>query len=90
MLIAGAVLLIPGLALVLLAAATAVTSAGLAGYVALSIVGGGSLALGLLLTVIGHNSIRLSRLRPTETLGELRLDAALVKNQLGTRNATTP
>ncbi len=89
MLIGGATLLIPGLVLVLEAAAAAVTAAGLANYWALAIFGGGALLLGLILTAIGRRRIRIFRLKPTKALADLHRDAAMVKEQTGMTHATT-
>ncbi len=89
MLIGGATLLIPGLVLVLEAAAAAVTAAGLASYWALAIFGGSALFLGLILTAIGRRRIRVLRLKPTKALKELHRDAAMLKEQTGTTDAPT-
>ncbi len=89
MIIAGATLLIPGLVLVLQAAAAAVVAAGLANYWALAIFGGGAFILGLVLTVVGRRRIRISKLKPTKTLDELSRDAEMAMAKMGSTHGTT-
>lgn len=89
MLIAGATLLIPGIILILQAAAAAVVAAGLANYWALAIFGGGAIILGLILTAVGRRRIKSFTLKPTKALQELHIDATMVRNQMGTIHATT-
>lgn len=89
MIIAGATLLIPGLVLVLQAAAAAVIAAGLADYWALAIFGGGAVVLGLVLTAVGRRRIKISKLKPTKTLDELNRDAAMAMEKMGSTHGTT-
>ncbi len=86
LIVAGATLLIPGLVLLLQAAAAALIEAGLADYWSLAIFGGSAFLLGTILTAVGRRRMRLARLKPEKALVGLERDAAMAK---GTRHATT-
>lgn len=79
-------LLIPGLTLLLLACASAVSASGMAQHWALAIFGGASVALGLVFGLVGRRRFRSSSLMPEKTLDQLRRDARAAKHQLGTED----
>jgi hypothetical protein len=82
MVMIGAVLLIPALVILLLAAVTALTENGVAGPWASLIVGGGALAIGAILAMVGISRLKAENLTPTRTIEQLQRDAAVAKEQV--------
>ena len=78
----GAVLLIPALVVLLGAAVAAIMDTGLEPYWAALIVGGVTLAIGVILVVVGKSSIKFSNLAPTKTVHQLRRDASVARQQM--------
>lgn len=76
---AAAVFAIPGLTLLLFAAAAWLTGYGLSVAAADAIVGAGALVLTGLLMVMGLNRLRGQTFKPQRTLVELQRDAAVAK-----------
>jgi len=87
MIVGGAVLLIPALVILLQAAVSALTDhAQLEPYVSALIVGGIALILGIVLLLIGVSQLKAENLLPNRTVRQLRRDAHVVKQQVGSEN----
>ena len=81
--IAGALLLIPALAILFLSAVAALMSSGLTAALSALIVGGVAFIVGLILLGIGAVWLKAARPVPTRTIEQLQRDARLVKEQMG-------
>jgi hypothetical protein len=82
LIVGGAVLLIPALTILLGAAVTGLTQAGLEAHWAALIVGGGALLLGLVLLLVGVNRLKVRSLVPARTIDQFQQDASVVKQQV--------
>jgi hypothetical protein len=80
--VAGAVLLFPGLVILLQAAAAGLVALGLAVGWASLVVGGVALAIGLALLAVGARRLKAERLAPAKTIGQLQRDAALAAQHM--------
>lgn len=84
MVLIGAVMLIPALVILLQAIAAAITElGGLESYWASAIVGGATLAIGVVLALIGVNRLKAENLTPKRTLEQFQRDAAVAREQVG-------
>ncbi len=84
MVLIGAVMLIPALVILLQAVAAAITElGGLESYWASAIVGGATLAIGVVLALIGVNRLKAENLTPKRTLEQFQRDAAIAREQVG-------
>lgn len=84
MVLIGAVMLIPALVILLQAIAAAITElGGLESYWASAIVGGATLAIGVVLALIGVNRLKAENLTPKRTLEQFQRDAAIAREQVG-------
>jgi hypothetical protein len=82
-LIAGAaVLVIPGLVVLMQAVAAMLTANGMQAHWALLLVSIAVLGLGAILFMLGFERLRVSRLAPDRTIHQLRRDAAVAKEQV--------
>lgn len=82
--VGGAVLLIPGLTILLQAAVAALAeNERLSSAWSALIVGGVTLIVGLILLMSGSGSLRADRLAPRRSIQQLRRDAAVVQQQTG-------
>jgi hypothetical protein len=89
--IAGAILIIPGLVLLLEAAASTLLKAGMEDYWAQLIVGGTATVIALLLAAIGGTRFKTSRLIPSKTIEQIQHDAGVVIQQMESdQDATRP
>jgi hypothetical protein len=79
--IAGAVLIMPGLVVLLEAGVAALEKNGWAPHWSALAVGGGTLLVGLILLSVGVAQFRARKLVPARTLHQLGEDAAVVKQQ---------
>jgi hypothetical protein len=79
MLGAGALLLLPGLVLLLVAFAYFLAQQGMTPAAASLISGGGALAIGAVLLIVGLNRLKAVRLVPNKTLRQIQQDVAVVK-----------
>lgn len=75
----GALLLLPGLVLLLAAVAAFLVDAGMRPGVAALIAGGGALLIGGILMMVGLNRLKSVRLVPNKTLRQIQQDAAVLK-----------
>jgi Putative Actinobacterial Holin-X, holin superfamily III len=83
LIVGGAVLLIPALVILLQAAVAGLAdSYGLASYWSALIVGATVLVIGLILLLIGTNSLKIENLMPHRTVHQLRRDASVAKEQV--------
>jgi hypothetical protein len=80
--IGGAVLIMPGLVVLLEAGVAALQSTGMAPHWAALIVGGVVVIVGLLLVAIGVSRFRAKNLVPSKTIEQLQRDAAVAKDQM--------
>jgi hypothetical protein len=78
----GAVLLIPALVVLLLAAADALQEVGVDPAIAALIAGGGALVIGVILLLIGVNRLKVENLMPNKTIHQIQEDAQVAKRQL--------
>jgi len=76
---AGAVIMIPGLVVVLFAAAAALMHAGFSDPIAYLIVGGAAVLLAATLIVVGINRMSGEALKPSVTIDQLQRDKAAAK-----------
>jgi UPF0716 family protein affecting phage T7 exclusion len=82
--VGGAVLLIPGLTIVLQAAVAALAeNERLSSAWSALIVGGVTLIVGLILLMTGSGRLRADKLAPTRSIQQLRRDAAVMQQQTG-------
>jgi hypothetical protein len=83
LIVGAAVLLIPALLVLLLAAVTALThQGGLEPYWSSLIVGGAALIIGLILALVGMSRLKARNLAPRRTIEQLQSDAAFARNQV--------
>jgi hypothetical protein len=82
----GAVLLIPALVVLLIAAVNALQEAGFGPALAALIAGGSALVIGVILLLIGINRMKVENLVPTKTLHQIQEDASVAKQQLRAAN----
>jgi len=83
LIVGGAVLLIPGLVVLLEAGVAALEKNGMESWLAALIVGGGVLLLGLVLMMVGMSRLKMKRLMPTRTLEQIQQDAQVAREQTG-------
>jgi len=81
LIVIGAVLLIPGLVVLLEAAVAALQKYGLESHWAALAVGGGVLLIGLILLVVGMSRLSVRRLVPSRTLEQIQQDANVAREQ---------
>ncbi len=81
--IAGALLVIPALAILFLSAVAALMSTGLTAALSALIVGGVAFIVGLILLGIGAVWLKAARPVPTRTIEQLQRDARLAKELMG-------
>jgi hypothetical protein len=77
----GGVLVIPALVVLLGAIVSALTSSGMAIYLAALIVGGSTLVIGIVLMITGMERLKAESLVPEKTLHQLQRDVAVAKNE---------
>lgn len=77
-----AVLLLPALVILLLAAVYGLETTGLAPWWSALAIGGGAFLLGLLILAIGLGRLRANSLMPNKTISQLQEDAAMAKRQV--------
>jgi hypothetical protein len=82
----GAVLLIPALVVLLIAAVNALQEAGFEPAIAALIVGGSALLIGVILLFIGINRMKVEKLVPSRTIHQLQEDALVAKQQVRAAN----
>lgn len=82
MLAVGAVLVIPALVVLLDAGVAALIEVEFTPAIAALIVGGGTLALGAILAMIGYSRLKLDNLVPRRTINQLQRDAEAAKEQV--------
>jgi Putative Actinobacterial Holin-X, holin superfamily III len=82
----GAVLLIPALVVLLIAAVNALQDAGFEPAIAALIVGGSALLIGIILLLIGINRMKVENLVPNKTIHQLQEDALVAKQQVRAAN----
>jgi Putative Actinobacterial Holin-X, holin superfamily III len=82
LLVGAAVLVIPGLVLLLQAFATMLVERGMQPHWALLLVSIFALVLGAILFLAGYGRLRASRFAPDRTLHQIRRDAAVAKEQI--------
>jgi len=78
----GGVLVIPALVVLLGAIVSALTSSGMAIYLAALIVGGSTLVIGIVLMITGMERLKAESLVPEKTLHQLQRDVAVAKNEM--------
>lgn len=78
----GAVLLLPGLFVLLMAAVRWLEVAGLASQWGFLLVGGVTVVIGAILAMIGARSMKASALMPERTIQQVRADWAVAKEQV--------
>jgi hypothetical protein len=76
-----AVLLLPALVILLLAAVYGLETTGLAPWWSALAIGGGAFLLGLLVLAIGLSRLRSTSLMPSKTIHQLQADAAMARRQ---------
>jgi hypothetical protein len=76
---AGALLLLPGLLLLLDAVAAFLVEGGMRPSIAALITGGGALLIGAILLMVGLNRLKAVRLVPNKALRQIQQDVAVVK-----------
>lgn len=81
LIVGGAVLLIPGLVVLLGAGVAALEKHGMESWLAALIVGGGVLLLGLILMMVGMSRLKVKRLMPARTLEQIQQDAQVAREQ---------
>jgi ABC-type iron transport system FetAB permease component len=86
LIIGGAVLIMPGLVVLLQAATAALVKAGFEDQWAALIVGGGVVVVGLILLAVGVNWLNPRSLVPDKTIGQVQRDASVAKKTI--RNET--
>jgi hypothetical protein len=82
LIVGGAILLMPGLVVLLEAAVAVLVENGMAPYWSALIIGGACFALGLILLLIGVRWLRAGRLVPDKTIHQLQRDAAAARSQV--------
>jgi Putative Actinobacterial Holin-X, holin superfamily III len=83
LIVGGAILLIPALVILLQAAVAGLAdNYGLASYLSALIVGAAVLVTGLILLLIGTNSLKMENLMPNRTVQQWRRDASVAKEQV--------
>ena len=80
--VAGAVLIMPALVILLVAAGEGLEQAGLAPHWAALIVGGLTLLIGLILLMSGANRLKVESLMPSRTIEQLQRDASVAIHQV--------
>ena len=78
---AGALLLLPGLVLLLESVAEFLVEGGMRPAIAALISGGGALLIGAILLMLGLNRLKSVRLVPNKTLRQIREDVAVVTTE---------
>jgi hypothetical protein len=84
MAVAAAVLLVPALVILLLAAVYGLETTGLASYWSALAIGGGTFLLGLIILAIGMARLKAKSLMPNKTIHQLQEDAAMARRQVQT------
>jgi hypothetical protein len=79
---AAAVLLVPALVVLLMAAVYGLETSGLAPYWCALLVGGATLLIGIVLMLVGINRLKAKNLIPRKTIHQFQEDAALAKRQM--------
>ena len=79
--IGGAVLIMPGLVVLLQAGVTALENTGLAPHWSALAVGGGTMIVGLILIGVGAARFKARNLMPARTVQQIKEDADVVKRQ---------
>src|SRR5204862_6663079 len=82
LIVGGAVLIMPGLVILLQSAVAALVDAGIDDAWAALIVGGGIVVIGLVLLMIGMNRLKARRLLPNRTIEQVQRDASVAKQQM--------
>ena len=82
----GAVLLIPALVVLLIAAVNALQEAGFEPAIAALIAGGSALLIGIILLLVGIKRIKVENLVPNKTIHQLQEDAMVAKQQVRAEN----
>lgn len=82
MAVAAAVLFVPALVILLLAAVYGLETTGLAPWWSALAIGGGAFLLGLIILAIGIARLKAKSLMPSKTLRQLQEDAAMAKRQM--------
>jgi len=82
MAVAAAVLFVPALVILLLAAVFGLETAGLEPWLSALVVGGAALLLGLIILAIGMSRLKAKSLMPSKTLNQLQEDAAMARRQM--------
>ena len=80
--IVGGVLVIPALVVLLGAIVSALTSNGMAIYLAALIVGGSTLVIGIMLMITGMERLKAETLVPEKALHQLQRDVEVAKNEM--------
>ena len=78
----GGVLVIPALVVLLGAIVSALTSNGMAIYLAALIVGGSTLIIGIVLMIAGVERLKGESLVPEKTINQLQRDVEVAKNEM--------
>ena len=78
--VVGAVILLPGVFILLQSAVAALIRSGMPDYIAALIVGGGVIVLGTILLLVGIKRLKATHLFPNKTLQQLHRDVAVVKH----------
>jgi hypothetical protein len=78
----GGVLVIPALVVLLGAIVSALTSNGMAIYLAALIVGGSTLVIGIVLMITGMERLKAENLVPEKTVHQLQRDVEVAKNEM--------
>lgn len=79
--VTGAVLVVPGLVILLQAAVAALAQSGVGEPWASLIVGGAVLIIGVILKAVGISRIRAAKLMPRKTIHQLQRDVSVAKEQ---------
>jgi hypothetical protein len=82
MIAAGAIVMIPALVVLLLAAASALTHAGLSEPIAYLVVGAAAAATAGAMVLVGTNRLSTDTLKPVVTIDQLQRDAAAAKEMV--------
>jgi membrane protein implicated in regulation of membrane protease activity len=82
LIVGGAILLMPGLVVLLEAAVAALVESGLAPYWSALAIGGGCFIIGLILLLIGARWLRAGKFIPDKTINQLQRDAATARSQV--------
>lgn len=79
LIVGGAVLLIPGLVVLLEAGVAALQKNGMESWLAALIVGGAVLLIGFILMMVGMSRLKVKRLMPTRTIEQIQQDAQVAR-----------